>query len=141
MAAGKPVVEGLFVETDEGPRLLGSRCANCGTAYFPKGAICHNPDCGESKMQDAAFGPRGKVWSVAIQSYPPPPPAKYDEPFKPYAMAVVDLDDGLRVLGRISGQDLTVEPGADVELVFEPLCHEPDGTPVLTWMFRPVGSR
>ncbi len=138
MATGKPVVEGLFAETAEGARLLGSRCASCGTAYFPKGSICHNPSCENSKMQDAAFGPRGKVWSLAIQSYPPPAPAKYDEPFKPYAMGVIDLNDGLRVLGRISGQNLTVKPGAEVELVLEPLCHEPDGTPVITWMFKPV---
>jgi len=100
--------------------------------------MCHNPDCAESKMQDAEFGPRGKLWSLAIQTYPPPAPAKYDEPYKPYAMGVVDLDDGLRVLGRLSGDDLTVQPGVDVELVLEPLCHEQDGTPVMTWKFKPV---
>jgi uncharacterized OB-fold protein len=90
-------------------------------------------------MQDAAFGARGKLWSLAIQDYPPPPPAKYDEPYKPYAMGVVDLDDGLRVMGQIStGDPRTVEPGVDVELVLEPLYHEEDGTEVITWKFRPV---
>ena len=138
MVAGKPVVEGLFAETSAGPRLLGSRCTTCGSAYFPKGAVCHNPKCNESKMEDAAFGPKGKLWSLAIQTYPPPAPAKYDEPYKPYAMGVVDLDEGLRVLGRLSGDDLTVQPGVDVELVLEPLCHEADGSPVITWKFKPL---
>jgi len=138
MATGKPVIEGLFAETSAGPRLLGSRCATCGTAYFPKGAACHNPDCDDSRVEDAEFGPKGKLWSVAIQTYPPPAPAKYDEPYKPYAMGVVDLDDGLRVLGRLSGDDLTIQPGVDVELVIEPLCHEEDGTPITTWKFKPV---
>ncbi len=139
MAEKKPVVEGLFADTADGPRLLGSRCATCGAPYFPKGSICHNPNCTETKMEDVAFGPRGKLWSLAIQSYPPPPPAKFDEPFKPYAMGVIDLEDGLRVVGRISTEDLrTLAPDMDVELVLEPLCREQDGTEVITWMFKPV---
>lgn len=139
MAAKKNVVEGLFAETEKGPRLLGSRCATCGAPYFPKSAVCHNPECSESKIEDAAFGPRGTLWSLAIQSYPPPAPAKFDEPFKPYAMGVVDLDDGLRVLGRIATDDLkTVRPDIPVELVLEPLCHEEDGTAVITWKFKPL---
>jgi uncharacterized OB-fold protein len=137
--ASKHVIEGLFAETPEGPRLLGSRCATCKAPYFPKSAICHNPACTDSQIQDAAFGSRGKLWSLAIQDYPPPPPAKYDEPYKPYAMGVVDLDDGLRVMGQIStGDPRAVEPGVDVELVLEPLYHEEDGTEVITWKFRPV---
>lgn len=137
--ASKSVIEGLFSQTPEGPRLLGSRCASCQAPYFPKSAICHNPTCTDSKMQDAAFGARGKLWSLAIQDYPPPPPAKYDEPYKPYAMGVVDLDDGLRVMGQIStGDPRAVEPGVDVELVLEPLYHEEDGTEVITWKFKPL---
>ena len=137
--ASKNVIEGLFAQTADGPRLLGSRCATCKAPYFPKSGICHNPACTEGKMQDAAFGPRGKLWSLAIQDYPPPPPAKYDEPYKPYAMGVIDLDDGLRVMGRISADDPhSVEPGVDVELVLEPLYHEADGTAVITWKFRTV---
>ncbi|MBI4519006.1 MAG: OB-fold domain-containing protein [Deltaproteobacteria bacterium] len=135
----KPVIAGLFADTPQGPRLLGSRCASCAAPYFPKSAVCHNPKCGESKIQDAAFGPRGRLWSLAIQSYAPPPPVKFDEPFKPYAMGVVDLDDGLRVLGRISTDDLrSLRPDMPVELVLEPLYHEADGTEVITWKFRPV---
>ena len=42
-----PAASGLFSETAEGPRLLGSKCASCGTPYFPRSAICHNPDCDE----------------------------------------------------------------------------------------------
>lgn len=134
-----PVTEGLFAETAEGPRLLGSRCAACRTPYFPRSEVCHNPDCREKQMEEAAFGPRGTLWSCAIQDYPPPPPARYDEPYKPYAMGVVDLAEGLRVLGRMSTDDPgSLQVGMDVELVLEPLCHDEDGTAVMTWKFRPV---
>ena len=29
-------MDGLFAETAQGPRLLGSRCETCETAYFPR---------------------------------------------------------------------------------------------------------
>lgn len=135
--ASRPVVEGLFTESEEGARLLGSRCNTCGAPYFPRSAVCHNPACSASRIEDAAFGPRGKLWSLAIQDYPPPPPAKYDEPYQPYAVGIVDLNDGLRVMGRLSVADpRQVEPGAEVELVLEPLYREKDGTDVITWKFR-----
>ena len=70
---------------------------------------------------------------------PPPPPAKYDEPYQPYAIGLVDLDCGLRVMGRLSTVDpASIEPGVKVDLVLEPLYHEEDGTEVLTWKFKPV---
>ncbi|MCZ7631361.1 MAG: OB-fold domain-containing protein [Microthrixaceae bacterium] len=56
-------------------------------------------------MQDASFGPHGVLWSYSVQNYPPPPPARYDEPYVPYALGVVDLTDGLRVVGRMAVDD------------------------------------
>ena len=131
-----PAVAGLFSEDAAGARLLGSRCAACGTPYFPRSERCHHPDCGEAQTEDAVFGPFGTVWSYSIQNYPPPPPARYDEPYRPYALAVVDLDDGLRVVGRLTDDASSLRVGAPVELVLAPLCHEDDGGELITWMFR-----
>jgi hypothetical protein len=134
-----PVAEGLFAETAEGPRLLGSTCATCGTPYFPKSPVCRNPTCAGARMEDAAFGPKGTLWSYTIQYYPPPPPAKYDEPYVPYALGLIDLPEGLRVLARISTDTPEeVVVGADVELVIEKLYTAADGSDVLTWKFRQV---
>jgi len=132
-----PVASGLFVEAPEGPRLVGSRCRTCKTPYFPKSAVCHNPECKASRIEDALFGPTGTLWSVAVQDYPPPPPAKFDKPYQPYAMGVVDLDDGLRVLGRMTADDpRSVQVGARVEIVIEPLCHDDDGNEIVSWKFK-----
>ncbi len=134
-----PVAEGLFAETPDGPRLLGSRCATCGTPYFPKVAICRNPSCAGGAIEDAEFGPKGTLWSYTIQYYPPPPPAKYDEPYVPYAMGMIDMPEGVRVLARISTDDVeSVSAGSDVELVLEKLYTAPDGNDVITWKFREV---
>jgi len=132
-----PVASGLFVEAPEGPRLVGSRCRTCKTPYFPKSAVCHNPDCKASRIEDALFGPIGTLWSVAVQDYPPPPPAKFDKPYQPYAMGVVDLDDGLRVLGRMTTDDpRSVQVGARVELVIDALCHDEEGNEIVSWKFK-----
>lgn len=134
-----PVAEGLFTETADGPRLLGSKCVNCDTPYFPKAAICHNPGCNESRLEDAQFGPHGTLWGYTIQYYPPPPPAKYDEPYEPYAIGLVDMAEGLRVLSRISAdhpEAVTVR--ANVELVIEKLYTDTQGNDVSTFKFREV---
>lgn len=132
-----PVVEGLFAQTAEGPRLLGSRCRSCDTPYFPRSAACHHPDCERSAIDDTTFGPRGTLWSWAVQNYPPPAPARFDEPYTPYTIAVVDLDEGVRVVGRMSGDDpQRLRAGAQVELTIEPLCRDQDGRELLTWKFR-----
>ena len=134
-----PVAEGLFAETSDGPRLHGSRCATCGTPYFPKVAICRNPSCAGGAIKDTEFGPKGTLWSYTIQYYPPPPPAKYDEPYVPYALGMIDLPEGLRVLARLSTdkpEDVVV--GSNVQLVIEKLHTAADGNDVMTWKFRQV---
>jgi len=134
-----PVADGLFAETPHGPRLLGSRCATCRTPYFPKSPVCRNPACNESMVEEADFGPSGTLWSYSVQHYPPPPPAKYDEPYVPYALGLVDLTEGLRVLARISTDDPeSLQVGAQVELVLEKLYSDGAGNDVITWKFRPV---
>jgi len=132
-------VAGLFHETPAGPRLLGSKCGGCGAAYFPKDSVCHNPACDAPDVREVEFGPSGTIWSFAVQNYAPPPPVLIREPYEPYAMGVIDLDDGLRVMGRIDVADpMQVEVGASVELVVGSLCEDADGNDIVTWMFRPV---
>lgn len=131
--------EGLFADTPNGPRLLGSRCATCETPYFPRSSGCHNPDCDLSKMEDILLGPKGTIWSLSIQTYPPPPPVVCSDPFEPFAAAMVDLEEGLRVLGRIHAEDPgAVQVGDEVELVLASLGRDPDGNDVISWQFKPL---
>ncbi len=134
-----PVAQNLFAETPKGARLLGSRCRSCTTPYFPRVEICRNPQCECSQIEPAEFGPNGTVWSVAMQDYTPPAPVKFDQPYKPYAMGVVDLADGLRVLGRIAVDDPRgAEPGMKVELIIDAIAHDGEGNELVSWKFRPI---
>ncbi|HEM47688.1 MAG TPA: DNA-binding protein [Alphaproteobacteria bacterium] len=131
--------KGLFAETAEGPRLLGSRCATCRTPYFPRSEACHNPDCAHSAMEDARFGPRGRLRSIALQNYPPPAPTIAPEPYHPYGVGLVDMPEGLRVIGRlVSDEPERVEVGSEVELVLAPLGHDAEGREVISWQWKPL---
>ena len=144
MTTGKRVhvTEGLFEETADGARLLGSKCATCGSTYFPKSPVCHNPKCSGSDMSDASFGPKGKLWSYSTQHYAPPLPAKFDEPYEPYTLGLVDLPEGLRVLGRMSTDDVDeLKSGMDVELIIDRIHSDDDGNDVVSWMFRPAQAQ
>lgn len=133
---GTPCVPGLFTE-ENGGRLLGARCTSCNTPYFPRPARCHNPRCDDSRLEDASFGGCGRIWSWSVADFAPPPPHKHDKPFKPYAIAVVDLDDGLRLVGQMVGGLDQASVGAPVKLVIDTLYHE-DGKAFSTWKFQRI---
>lgn len=69
-----------------------------------------------------------------MQRYPPPPPFKY-EPFAQYAIGMVDLPEGLRVLGIITSHDVDI--GSEVEITVGKLW-EDDDKQYVTWMWQPV---
>jgi uncharacterized OB-fold protein len=91
-------------------------------------------------MRDANFGPRGRLASVTIQGYPPPAPVVRSDPYTPYAVGLVDLEDeALRVIGRLRVDDPeNIELGGEVELVLASLGHDDEGRDVISWQFQPV---
>jgi hypothetical protein len=80
------------------------------------------------------------VWSYTDARYQPPPPyVPRTDPYQPFALAAVELDEGLVVLGQVADGygvgDLAI--GAPVELVVEPL-DEDDDSVTLVWRWRPL---
>ncbi len=129
-----PCLEGLFSEEGEA-QIFGSRCSGCNRPYFPKSPGCRNPDCSDSAMEDCSFGGKGTLWSYSVADFPPPPPHKYDEPFTPYVIGVVDMENGLRLVGQMVDKLDDVKVGADVELVIDTLYHEDDKA-LTSWKFK-----
>ena len=117
-----PAVEGWFT-VDPEPHLIGSRCAACGTYFFPRETfLCRNPSCSSSDLVDVPLSRTGKVWSYAINHYPPPPPAVPSDPFEPYAVAAVELaEERMIIMGLVAGSFEDLRIGADVDLVVETL--------------------
>lgn len=131
-----PAIEGWFT-TGPDPALLGTRCTSCGTVFFPRTAgFCRNPGCAGEEFEEAELSRRGTVWSYTDAQYQPPAPYRSPEPFVPFALAAVELPEGLVVVGQVADgygvADLHV--GAEVELVVEPE-HASDQ---LIWRWKPV---
>ncbi|HEX6425761.1 MAG TPA: OB-fold domain-containing protein [Acidimicrobiales bacterium] len=139
-----PAVEGWFT-TGETPALLGSRCARCGTIFFPReAAFCRNPACDGEQLDEVELSRRGRVWSYTDARYQPPPPyVPRADPYEPFALAAVELEaEGIVVLGQVADgygvDDLAV--GARVELVVEPLYTGDDGVERTVWRWKPVAA-
>jgi uncharacterized OB-fold protein len=65
------------------------------------------------------------------------PPPGYEGPV-PYGFGVVELEEGLRVITRLTEPDpAKLEAGQAMELVLEPVGDQ-DGRRVLTYAFAPV---
>ena len=134
-----PAVEGWFT-TGSDPALLGSRCTTCGTVAFPKARFCGNPACSGDELEETALSRRGTIWSYTDAQYQPPPPyVPRSDPYEPFAIAAVELPEGLVVLGQVADgygvADLRV--GAEVELVVEPLYADESGDRTV-WRWKPV---
>ncbi|MCD0451266.1 OB-fold domain-containing protein [Actinocorallia sp. API 0066] len=139
----KPAVDGWF--SVDPAALVGTRCGDCGTPYFPRNEIaCRNPGCAGpkdgSELAPYTFSTRGRIWSYADSRYKPPPPYVSPEPFRPYVVAAVELDvEKIVVLGQVvpgvGVDDLAV--GQEVELTVGTLYTEGDDDH-LVWMWRPV---
>lgn len=126
-----PVVDGWFT-IDAEPHLIGSRCRDCGTYFFPKETVfCRNPSCSGTELEDVPLSRRGTLWSYAVNHFPPPPPAVSPEPFVPYGVAAVELPaERMIVLGQIAGPLEGLGIGDDMEIVVE---SDASGAPVWKW--------
>ena len=135
-----PVAEGLFQGSGAAARLIGTRCASCGAHYFPKSLSCRNPQCRDKKLEDVLFGNRGTLYSYTVQAYRPPALFRMDD-WAPYAIALVELPEGLRVMGMLTGcRNDEIRIGMDVELTVEPLYRDEEGREVLTYKYKPVNA-
>ncbi|MFC5179960.1 Zn-ribbon domain-containing OB-fold protein [Actinomadura harenae] len=143
--ARRPAVDGWFTAADGTTRLLGTRCASCGTPYFPRNELaCRNPGCAGpkdgSELAPYAFSSRGRVWSYTDARYQPPPPYVAADPFRPFTIVAVELEaERVVVLGQavpdVTVDDLSV--GMEVELT-EGVLFEDDEAVHTVWMWRPL---
>jgi uncharacterized OB-fold protein len=105
-------------------RLRLQRCRDCGRHVFYPRAVCPHCTTGELEWVDATG--RGSVYSFTVVHRAPPGFA--DD--APYAVALVDLEEGVRLMTRlVDAAPDEVEVGLAVEVTIQ-------GEPALPY-FRP----
>ena len=135
-----PAIDGWFT-TGPDPALVGTRCTTCETVYFPRASgFCRNPACSGEEFAEVELSRRGTIWSYTDAQYQPPPPyIPSTDPYVPFALAAVELPEGLVVLGQVAEgygvADLHV--GAEAEVVVETLYTDETGERTI-WRWKPV---
>ena len=131
-----PIIEGLFTWPSDYPRLLMSRCKKCGSVSFPKAPFCPNPACEKStyNIEIIEVSDKAKLYTWAVQAYPPPEPFRL-EPFEPFPIGMLDLPEGLRILGILTTDQ--VEFGMEMEMTTKKL-YEDEQNEYLTWAWKPI---
>lgn len=137
----KPIGPNVFTEGDA-PQLIGGQCSDCTAVTFPNQSRC--PRCGTQTMEELLLPRRGKVIAWTTQGFPPVFPYAGDptaKNFETYGIAVVQLDDVVRVEARLTENDPEkLDFGMDVELQLVPFYTDADGDEIMTFAFAPVGA-
>ena len=90
----------------EGGELGFQRCGDCGTAVFYPRVIC--PVCASASLEWRTSGGRGVIYATT---------AVYRREAEPYNVALVDLEEGFRMMSRVEGVTAEeVEVGMGVTL-------------------------
>jgi uncharacterized OB-fold protein len=106
---------------DQKYNLVGTKCVTCNTVYFPPKDFC--PTCRrKGKIEQFKFTGKGKILSFTVIRIPPEGFEKYT----PYAVAIIELDEGTRISGQIVDRIEEVEIGKAVETVFRKISEDGD---------------
>jgi uncharacterized OB-fold protein len=127
---GVPPESAMFVRgADEMLGLLGGRCVDCGTISTPPSIHPHCINCGGSKLEPVAVARGGRVHTFVVNQTMPAPFVA------PLPIAVLDMDDGSRLMLQAIGDGTDIEIGTRVELVLRKYAHE-RGVPVYGFKAR-----
>lgn len=95
-------------------RLVGQRCRQCGRLRHPPRPMC--PHCHSLDFEIVNLSGDGVVYSYSILHHPQNPAFEY-----PVVAALIDLEEGVRVLSNLVDVDLTdIAIGMPVTVDFVP---------------------
>ncbi len=129
---GVPPESALFVRgAEEMLQMLGGRCVDCGTINTPPSIHPHCIACGGPKMEPVELAREGAVHTYVVNHTMP-------APFEaPLPIAVLDLDDGARVMLQVADDGSNVAIGRRMRLILRRYAYE-RGAPVYGFKAMPI---
>jgi len=88
-----------YLDGLEKTKMLGSRCKKCGALMIPLKPICNK--CGSFDLEEIESKGEGVIRSFTIIHFASPNLADK----VPYAVAIISLDEGPSIMGRLVGID------------------------------------
>ena len=94
--------------------LVGNKCLVCGEFFYPSKIVC--PNCRRRGiLKRVVFSGKGKIYSYTIIRNAP----RGFEKYAPYVVAIIELDEGPRVMGWIVDSKISdIKIGQRVSVVF-----------------------
>lgn len=112
--------------------LLIQRCTNCQALRVPPRPMCAN--CQSLDWDSIKSTGHGTVYSFVMPKYPPLPFLQY-----PYVVALIELDEGVRIVSNLCEIDPDdIETGMPVEVFFEAFDTMTEGEDLVLHQFRPA---
>lgn len=109
-----------FWEAARRHELAAQRCLDCGTFRFPAREVCSG--CLSRRAEWHRVSGRGRIFSVVVMHQASHP---WFASRTPYAVVVVELDEGARMLSTVVGPEPhAIAIGMPVEVDFEDLTAE-----------------
>lgn len=100
-------------------RLEAQKCKKCGMVLFPPRLIC--PECKGREFEDTKLAEKGKILTYTIIRVPPH--QFVDQ--APFAVGIVELDDGVKLTGQIVDCDFEdLKIGHRVKIEFRKIYDE-----------------
>jgi uncharacterized OB-fold protein len=94
-------------------RLVAQRCGECGRLRHPPRPMC--PQCNSLSVEVVQLSGRGTLYSYSVLHHPQHPAFEY-----PVVAALVDLDEGVRLVSNLTGVDPgDVRIGMPLDVEFE----------------------
>ena len=124
---------GPFWAAARDERLEVQRCARCEAPRWPPRPVC--PQCLSPGGTWTPVAPTGTVWSHATYRRAMAPGFAA---IVPYTVALVELDAGVRMIGRVLSPPEDVVIGSRVEAAFEAVT---DDVTLVHWRPLPTDSR